>query len=148
VVSLDQSAPALAACERNFAHNPAFGAVHHETLCDDAFAALTQLANANKRFGLVVIDPPSFAKKRDEIDRALAAYARLCRLGLGVLEPGGELVMASCSSRVTRDAFRDTVLDAARRAGRPLRVTLETDHALDHPIGFGDGGYLKCLYLA
>jgi 23S rRNA (cytosine1962-C5)-methyltransferase len=148
VVSLDQSAPALAACERNFAHNPALGAVHHETLCNDAFAALTELANANKRFGLVVIDPPAFAKKRDEIDRALASYARLCRLGLGVLEPGGELVMASCSSRVTRDAFRDTVLDAARRAGRPLRVMLETDHALDHPVGFVDGAYLKCLYLA
>ena len=56
------------------------------------------------------------------------------------------LVQASCSSRVTADEFYATVFDAARRAGRPLREIRRTGHAVDHPIGFPQGAYLKALF--
>jgi len=35
---------------------------------------------------------------------------------------------------------------AAERAGRPLRELERTGHALDHPIAFKEGAYLKCLF--
>src|SRR5690606_29155754 len=90
VVSLDASAPALEAARRNFARNgPDLGRARHEILRADAFAALARLGQERRRFQVVVIDPPSFAKTKSDIDRALTSYARLCRLGLGVLDPGG-----------------------------------------------------------
>jgi 23S rRNA (cytosine1962-C5)-methyltransferase len=95
---------------------------------------------------MVIVDPPSFAKSAAEIRQALAAYARLTRLALQVLEPGGIFVMASCSSRVTPDAFSSAVAQAAASTGRPLTEVTQTGHALDHPIGFPEGEYLKCIF--
>ena len=104
------------------------------------------MANAGRRFDLVIIDPPAFAKQQAEVERALAAYAQLTRLGIGVLAPGGTIVLASCSSRVSTEAFITTTTGAAANQGRPLRVFAQTAHALDHPIGFPEGAYLKCLF--
>jgi 23S rRNA (cytosine1962-C5)-methyltransferase len=150
IVDVDVSGPALAAAKRNLTLNcdhPSVAAVadKHETLTEDAFEALAWLGR-NRRFDLVIIDPPAFAKKRAEVERALSAYQRLTRLGLGVLQPGGTLVMASCSSRVSADEFFAAVHRAAVQAGRPLREIERTGHPLDHPIGFKEGAYLKCLF--
>jgi 23S rRNA (cytosine1962-C5)-methyltransferase len=55
-------------------------------------------------------------------------------------------VQASCSSQVSADTFFATVHKAARQIGRPLREIERTGHPLDHPIGFREGAYLKCLF--
>lgn len=149
VASLDLSRPALAAAERNFAlnqHDPQVAATEHQLLVGDAFALLQQLATDRVRYELVIIDPPAFAKRQSEVERALHAYAQLTRLGLLVLQPGGTLVLASCSSRVTADAFVANAQQAAAQAGRPLRIFDQTAHPLDHPVRFAEGAYLKCLY--
>jgi 23S rRNA (cytosine1962-C5)-methyltransferase len=122
------------------------------TTVGDAFDVLAGLARRAQRdadrFDLVVIDPPSFASQQAHIDRALRAYASLTRLGVGLLRPGGVLVQASCSSRVTADEFFETVSFAARDAGRPLREMRRTGHPVDHPIGFPQGAYLKAIFAA
>lgn len=149
VTSLDVSAPALAAAEANFARNqadPNVAAAQHHTLVDDAFDGLAHLHRTGQRFDMVIVDPPAFAKRTTEIERARTAYAGLTQLALGVLDSGGVLVMASCSSRVTPDAFFDTVTQSAQDAGRPLAEIRRTGHALDHPISFPEGEYLKCLF--
>ncbi len=149
VISTDLSQPALAAAMRNFKRNQdqtAVAACEHEVLVGDAFQALRQLRETRRLFDVVIIDPPSFAKRQDEVERALTAYGRLARLGLGVLKPGGTLVMASCSSHVTADLFFQTIHQAAGRAGRPLQEIERTGHPLDHPITFPEGAYLKCLF--
>jgi len=149
VTSVDLSKPALAAAARNFALNrdhPAVAAAKHKLLAEDAFRALARLGKAGRRFDVVIIDPPAFAKTRAEVPQALTAYGRLTRLGLGVLRSGGVLVQASCSSRVSAEAFFATVNRAAAKAGRPLREIERTGHALDHPIRFPEGAYLKCLF--
>ncbi|CAN5576431.1 23S rRNA (cytosine(2499)-C(5))-methyltransferase [soil metagenome] len=149
VTSLDISRPALAAAERNFALNqfvPTVAAAEHQLLAGDAFQVMLQMHAAQQRFDLVIIDPPAFAKQQTEVERALSAYAQLTRLGLDVLQPGGTLVLASCSSRVSNAAFVATVTQAAAQAGRPLQIFAQTAHAVDHPIGFAEGAYLKCLY--
>ncbi len=116
VVSLDLSAPALAAAGRNFALNdadPRISSVRHEILVADAFSALATLQQSGRRFELVIVDPPSFAHRATEVEAALGAYDRLAHAALGVLAPGGILVMASCSSRVPAGTFFDVI--AARR---------------------------------
>ncbi len=149
VVSLDISAPALAAAQRNFDLNrrlPAVAAARHELLVADAFAGLTRLAEDGRRFDLVVVDPPAFAKQQSEIPTALRSYERLAALAVGVVRPGGTLVMASCSSRVSAEDFFAAVRRGAGRAGRVLHAFDHTGHPIDHPVGFAEGAYLKCLY--
>ncbi|MCB9006702.1 MAG: class I SAM-dependent methyltransferase [Ardenticatenaceae bacterium] len=149
VVSLDISQPALANAMRNFklnrAHEVVAGA-EHELLVGDAFLTMKQLIENGRRFEMVIIDPPAFAKRQDEVERALSAYGRLVRLGLKLLRSGGILVMASCSSRVNADQFFELVHKTAVGVGRPLQEIERTGHALDHPIAFPEGAYLKCLF--
>ncbi|MBU1749610.1 MAG: class I SAM-dependent rRNA methyltransferase [Chloroflexi bacterium] len=144
VVSIDTSAPALQAATRNLAHNRLV--TSHEVLVEDAFAALARLGQTGRRFDMVIIDPPAFAQKGAQVAAALSAYARLTRLGLGVLQPGGLLVQSSCSSQVDAETFFQTVHTAAGQVGRPLGEIARTGHALDHPITFREGSYLKCLF--
>ena len=149
IVSLDISQPALANAMRNFKlnqTNAAVAAAEHELLVGDAFRSMKQLIANGRRFEMVIIDPPAFAKQQDEVERALSAYGRLVRLGLRLLKPKGILVMASCSSRVGTELFFKTVHDAAVGAGRPLQEIERTGHALDHPRTFPEGAYLKCLF--
>ena len=151
IISIDVSRPALAAAARNFDLNcehpsVAAAARKHELLAEDAFEALARLGRNGRRFDVAIIDPPAFAKKRAEIKRALSAYRRLTRLGLAVLRSGGTLVMACCSSKIGADEFFAAVHQAAAQAGRPLREIERTGHPLDHPVGFKEGAYLKCLF--
>ena len=87
-----------------------------------------------------------FAQNQTQITAAVSAYRRLTQMGLGVLRPGGILVQASCSSRVDAETFFNTIHHTAREIGRPLRELERTSHALDHPISFPEGAYLKCLF--
>ena len=150
---VDQSAPALAAAERNIARNRRVREVREcaiHTTVGDAFDVLGALgrraARDADRFDVVVLDPPSFASRQSQVDRALRAYAALTRLGVVLLRPGGTLVQASCSSRVPADDFFDTVLAAARDAGRPLHELRRTGHPVDHPVTFPQGAYLKAIF--
>jgi 23S rRNA (cytosine1962-C5)-methyltransferase len=149
VTSLDQSGPALASSQRNFALNagiPAVAAARHLTIEDDAFNAMAELLKQGRQYNLVIIDPPAFAVRRTQVKEALASYGRLAHLGVSLLAPGGGIVLASCSSPVSPEAFRQTMCDAAARAGRPLSRIVETGHALDHPLDFAESRYLKCLF--
>ena len=148
VASLDVSAPALADAVRNFALNEADPAVRrcpHELLTGDAFALLPALGREGRRFDMVILDPPAFAKKREEVPGAIAAYGRLARAGFGVLAPGGVLVACSCSSRVTAEEFFTVVREAATAVRRPLREIERTGHPADHPVSPGMD-YLKVLF--
>ena len=149
IVSVDASAPALKAAIRNWERNrhvPAVAAASHEIVAEDAFEALARMGKNNRRFDIVIVDPPAFAQKQTQVAQAISAYERLSHLSLGVLQPGGTLVQASCSSRVDAETFFKTVNRAARGASRPLREIERTGHALDHPITFKEGAYLKCLF--
>jgi 23S rRNA (cytosine1962-C5)-methyltransferase len=149
VVSVDFSTPATEATLRNIAHNqdhPNVKAARFETIAQDAFEVLAQMKEEKRRFDLVILDPPMFAQKQAQVETALAAYRRLTALGVALIKPGGILVQASCSSRVDADAFFEAVHGSAKEAGRPLREMERTGHALDHPVTFREGSYLKCLF--
>ena len=149
VTDVDQSMPALAAAQRHFElnrHYPGVAASEHLTIGGDVFTVLPDLSAAGRRYDMVVLDPPAFASRQEEVPRALRAYGRLARLGLAVLRSGGILVSSSCSSRITADMFYETVNNAARDKGRRLQEIERSGHALDHPIGFKEGAYLKTLF--
>jgi 23S rRNA (cytosine1962-C5)-methyltransferase len=149
VTSVDQSRHAVDAARRNMARNasrPAVAACRHDTITGDAFDVMADLVARRRRFDVVVVDPPSFASRRASVPAALRAYERLAALALRLVEPGGTLVQASCSSRVTADELEDAVRRAAAGARRRLDRVTRTGHPLDHPIGFPEGAYLKAIY--
>jgi 23S rRNA (cytosine1962-C5)-methyltransferase len=142
VIDLDISAHALEAAARNFRRNSASSS--HELIKADAFDWLRE---TRRQFGLVVLDPPSFAKKESERESAVEAYARLASLGIDHVEPGGVLVAASCSAHVSADEFFGAVRGAARKSGRNVKELDTTGHPPDHPAKFPEAAYLKCIYL-
>ncbi len=149
IVSVDLSAPAIEAAVRNMALNKrvqSVAAVSHETIAEDAFEVLARMETEMRLFDMVIIDPPMFAQNQTQIASALSSYRRLTRLGLGVLRPGGTLVQASCSSRIDAETFFDAIHQSARESNRRLTEIERTTHGLDHPIGFYEGAYLKCLF--
>ncbi|MFM8425041.1 MAG: class I SAM-dependent rRNA methyltransferase [Chloroflexota bacterium] len=149
VVSVDFSTPATQATLRNIEHNqhrPNIRNAKFETLDQDAFDALMQMKDAGRQFDIVILDPPMFAQNQSQVETALTAYRRLTHLGLDVLKRGGILVQASCSSRVSTVEFFDAIHRSARESGRPLQEIERTGHALDHPITYKEGAYLKCLF--
>ena len=149
VLSLDASAIALDEARANFAANrdvPEVARCAHALAHGDAFRELALLAEAGRRFDLVVLDPPALARRKDDLPQALQAYARLAELGARLVERGGELVAASCSARVDVDVLAQALHRGAARAGRTLREEERTAHALDHPVRFPEGAYLKCLF--
>ena len=148
VTDLDLSAHALASAERNFALNQNDATIarsRHETIQANAFDWLE--GNLERQFDLIVLDPPSLAKRETEREGALHAYGKLARTALAHLKSGGVLVAASCSAHVGTGEFFSEVIRAAEEAGRKFAVFDRTGHAPDHPANFAEAEYLKALYL-
>lgn len=146
---VDLSPQALETARRNLDHNQHLREVRDckvRITAGDAFATLAALARDEHLYDIVVVDPPSFAQKQASVDRAIHSYQRLTTASLAVLRPGGTLVQCSCSSRVSDDDFYDAIHEAARAAGRRLHEIRRAGHAVDHPIGFEFGGYLKAIF--
>jgi len=145
---VDQSEPALAEARANLERNrdhPAVTACRVSTQAGDAFTGLAELAAAGRRFDVVVLDPPSFANRAADVAAARRAYSRLTALVGPLVAPGGWLFQASCSSRITEEALRDSMAAGARSAGVAVHIQESFGHPLDHPVGFAQGGYLKAL---
>lgn len=144
VTSLDISSQALEVAKYNASLNKHNG--KHFCIAGDAFTELQQLINARKKFDVVVIDPPSFAKQQSEIDVALKKYKQLAQLGIQLTAKNGILVLASCSSRVVADDFFEINELALQKSKRSFIVENKTYHDVDHPVTFKEGAYLKCGY--
>ncbi len=112
----------------------------------DAFEVMDELRRSRERFDLVIVDPPSFASRQSDVPGALRAYGALTMLAVDLVRPGGTLVQASCSSRVSTADFNGIVERAAQRAGAQLEVLHRTAQPIDHPIGFPEGAYLKAVF--
>ncbi len=149
VHSVDVSAKALAAARGNFAHNRHLVPVRTcrlATTVGDAFDVMAAQGDSGERFDVVVVDPPSFASRQASVDGALRAYRRLTALAVRLVEDGGLLVQASCSSRVEEGEFFSEVHRGAGDAGYGLDEVRRTGHPVDHPVGFQHGAYLKALF--
>ncbi|MEO6681688.1 MAG: class I SAM-dependent rRNA methyltransferase [Ginsengibacter sp.] len=144
VTSVDISAQALEIAKINAGLNP-FSGKHH-TIAGDAFEVLKSFIEKKEVFDIVVIDPPSFAKAKNEIAAAKRKYAQLATLGAQLTAFKGMLVLASCTSRVTTEEFYTINEEAFKLQHRKVSLIDKTGHDIDHPVTFKEGSYLKCGY--
>jgi 23S rRNA (cytosine1962-C5)-methyltransferase len=144
VLAVDSSPEAVASVSANAARN-GFGPLV-EARAANAFDLLHALERDRQKFGLVVLDPPAFAKNRASIDGARRGYKELNLRALKLLESGGVLVTCSCSHWFGPELFARMLEEAAEDSGRRIRIIEERAQDLDHPIisGYGESRYLKC----
>ncbi len=145
VLAVDASAEALRGAQENTELN---GFADRISFRDgNAFDVLRQLEAARERFGVVVLDPPAFAKNKGALEGAVRGYKEINLRALHMITDGGYLVTCSCSYHVSPDLFKAVVADAALDAGRRLRQVEERAQSVDHPIvvGYEESHYLKCL---
>lgn len=145
VHSVDSSAKAIELTDLNVNMNFP-GDNRHESFCDDAFKYLDE---NDKKYDLIVLDPPAFAKHRMALHNALKGYTKLNTKGMQRIKPGGILFTFSCSQAVSKDNFRNAVFTAAAQAGRNVRILHQLHQPADHPVNIyhPEGEYLKGLVL-
>jgi 23S rRNA (cytosine1962-C5)-methyltransferase len=144
VVSADIGKGLDEASAANVALN-GFDAALHTFVTGDCFELLNQYVDERRQFGLVILDPPSFAKSKQNRFAAARAYTRLNTLALRCVAPGGILATASCTSQIGPEAFKELLAAAGASAGKRLQIIHEAGQPLDHPVPtyFPEGRYLK-----
>jgi len=146
VLALDQDPAAVARTRDNARRN---GLQNVEARAANAIEQLRALDREGRRFDVVVLDPPAFAKRREGLEGALRAYREINYRGVRLLAPGGLLVTCSCSGKVTPQMFGEVIEWAAREAKRPLQLLERRGAARDHPslVGVPETEYLKAWFL-
>jgi len=146
ITACDASAGAVDAARENLSLN-GFNPDRNTLVVQDCFALLDRFAMERRRFDVVILDPPSFARDRQSRHAAERAYVRLNRQALRCVRQGGLLASASCTSQVSPSAFRQALAEAARQAGRRLQILHDAGQAVDHPVPvhFPEARYLKFM---
>jgi 23S rRNA (cytosine1962-C5)-methyltransferase len=152
VLATDEDAHAVARARGNAARN---GLANLEVQQANAFDLLRALEGEGRRFEVVVLDPPAFAKRRGEEDRGARlaasdrAYKEIILRGLRLAAPGGLVVACSCSGAVSRAHFDELCAAAAADSGRVVQIVARHGAGRDHPerAGVPETGHLKCWIL-
>jgi len=148
VTSLDTSEEALALGRRNVEIN-GLDASRADWMAADVFSQLRKFRDQNRKFGLIVLDPPKFAPTEKHVANAARAYKDINLWAMKLLAPGGHLLTFSCSGAVSADLFQKIVAGAAADARVDMQIQRRLGAALDHcvSIHFPEGEYLKGLWL-
>ena len=147
VLCLDQSIQALERARRNAERNGV--AQQFATERVDALDDLRARVERREQWGLVIVDPPAFAKNRAQAEGAARGYIEVNRRALELVEPLGALVSASCSYNVRAWEFVDFIAQAAAAARRTAWLEELRGAAGDHPhlLTLPESHYLKCAFV-
>ena len=145
VLGLDISASAVQQATENAAINGLQDICTFKEI--NAFDALKQWSREDRRWDVVMLDPPSFAKTRDNVEKAITGYKEINLRGVKLVKPGGFLVTSSCTNLVQPGLFLDIIDMAAKDARRRIRQVEFRAQSADHPIirGLENTNYLKFL---
>lgn len=136
-----------AKCEERIAKNLALNQLsNHQFICADVF---DYLKTANWDYDLVILDPPAFVKKRDDVSKAFRAYKELNRFTIEKMKPNSLLLTCSCSYHIEEPLFQNILFRAALEAGRRVQILAKHRQAHDHPISIfhPESAYLKSFLL-
>lgn len=133
VLGIDSQADAVARAEENRKLN-GFSQAQVCFQTGNVFDRLKEFEKAGKRFDLVVLDPPSFVKKKAALEGALAGYKEITLRSMKILNEGGLLAVFSCSFHVNDDLLMQVILSAAHDTRKALKIIKFFKQSADHPI--------------
>ncbi|MCW3073566.1 MAG: SAM-dependent methyltransferase [Flaviaesturariibacter sp.] len=145
VLGLDISQNAVDQANKNAELNGLERTVKFEQA--NAFDVLKAWGKEERRWDVVMLDPPAFTKSRANIQKAITGYKEINLRGMKLIKPGGFLVTSSCTSLVNPELFLQTIEMASKDARRKIRQVTFQKQASDHPIiwGMENTEYLKFL---
>jgi len=132
VIGVDASELGIKQAEENARLNGLEDRVHF--MCADVFELLPELERQNKKFDVVILDPPAFTKSRNSVKNAVKGYREINLRAMKLLKNGGYLATCSCSHFMTPDLFAKTIGQAAKSCRKRLRQVEYRTQAPDHPI--------------
>jgi 23S rRNA (cytosine1962-C5)-methyltransferase len=146
VEGIDMGGAAVQAARRNQELNAITNVTFRE---GNAFDVLKEYDEVGRRFQMVILDPPAFAKNRDSLEAATRGYKEINLRALKILAPGGYLVTCSCSHHLSEALFLQLIAEAANDAKKTVVVVERRTQAEDHPIllTMPETHYLKALIL-
>ena len=146
VEGIDMAPAAVEAARRNQELNSISNVTFRAA---NSFDLLKEYDEAGRRFHMIVLDPPAFAKNRDSIPAAHRGYKEINLRALKLLKPGGFLVTCSCSYHISEALFLQILAEAATDAHKAVVVVDRRTQAQDHPIllTMPETHYLKCMIL-
>lgn len=144
VEGIEMSPAAVESAKRNQSLN-SISNVHFRE--GNTFDILKEYDEVGRRFQMIILDPPAFAKNRDSIPAAHRGYKEINLRALKILAPGGFLITCSCSYHITEPLFLQILAEAANDARRRVVVAERRTQSQDHPIllTMPETHYLKCL---
>ncbi|HKB87346.1 MAG TPA: class I SAM-dependent rRNA methyltransferase [Ignavibacteriaceae bacterium] len=128
---IDSSANEIQSAENNFKLNEL--SCDSQFTADDVFDFLEKCINEKRKFDIVMIDPPAFAKNRKTVPVAKKGYERLNRLAIQSVKDNGFLVTSSCSHHIKSDEFLEIINNASIKTGRKIQLVQFNSASLDHP---------------
>ncbi|CAM4184416.1 23S rRNA (cytosine1962-C5)-methyltransferase [Pedobacter westerhofensis] len=148
VTSVDSSALAIETLQHNLGLN-GFTEDQQTSIQSDVNKQLRAFKDEERKFDVIILDPPKYAPSRSALDRAARAYKDLNRLGMLLLNPGGIMATYSCSGAVDLETFKQIIAWAALDAGKEVQIIRQFHQPEDHPvrISFPEGEYLKGLLI-
>ncbi len=146
VIGVDSSQEAVEHAAENARLN-ALGNVEFRR--ENVFDFLKEEVEKGKRYAGIILDPPAFAKSKEDIGGATRGYKELNLRAIRLLKPGGILVTSSCSYNLSESKLIDILRECERDSGTTLRIIEKRGQSADHPIllSFPESYYLKCLFL-
>jgi 23S rRNA (cytosine1962-C5)-methyltransferase len=149
VVSVDLAPKAHARARRNLSAN-GLDESRHEFVAGDAFKVLAKMAERQRQFDLIVLDPPSFAQTKGRVFSVQKDYRELVEGCLAVAAPGALLAAVSNTLKISAEEIDRAIGDAAARARRQVRIVERRGLPPDFPVpaGFLEGHYLKFFLCA
>ena len=120
-----------------------------EFIAGDVFDFIKGCISQGKKYDLVILDPPAFAKSKKDLAPAKKGYEKLNRMGLQILNDRGYLVTSSCSHHLSKSEFIQIINSAAAKSGKNIQLLHFNGASLDHPElpGMNETSYLKfCIF--
>ena len=144
VLGIDASEPALALAKKNAIAN-GLGNISFDNA--DVFRHLADLVAADRKFDVVILDPPKFARNRAAVPDAIKGYRRLHQLAMKLLDRDGVLVSCCCTGLIAMSDLEDVIAQVSVEARRDVQILARRGPSSDHPVAIScrESGYLKCL---
>lgn len=142
--AIDSSAPALEIAARNAELN----GMKLDAIKGQALDTLREMRVQQRKFDVVVVDPPALIKRKKDLETGSAHYGALNKTAIELLSPEGILVSCSCSHHLDADALQRILLRESRSAGRRLQILEQGAQGPDHPVhpAIPETRYLKAFY--
>jgi 23S rRNA (cytosine1962-C5)-methyltransferase len=144
VVSVDISEEAVEMVNKNIKLNHAEDKM--TAVCADVFELLKKYEEEEKKFDVIILDPPAFTKSAKMIEKAYGGYKEINLRAMRLLTKGGILVTCSCSYFFDTNTFYDMIMHAAMDSHKRVQILEKRGAGMDHPVllGYPKSEYLKC----